>query len=248
MEEELQQSVLLSEDAEYETADSFADNGADSPAREGTQAEAHATEPGLEVGSQDMGSDDEELSDRDASGEEIEEDVYGEEDHDRLAQQIIVGDAAADGDDEEDGEQDEDAEGDDEDLEEGVGAVKIKPGESDDEDAESDVSELPSAPDESDEDGAAWEEGDAADEDDESDTAPPNTCIFCKQDEENDPSEDFEAFLDCSVCGENAHQQCARDAAAMTEKNHSQKWKCPECINGDTDADDGDVDMKDDVT
>ncbi|XP_044719109.1 MOZ/SAS family domain-containing protein [Hirsutella rhossiliensis] len=206
MEEELQQSVLLSEDAEYETADSFADNATDSTPRE------------------DMGSDDDdELSDRDASGEEIDEDASDE-----------------------DGEQDEDAEGDDDDLEEGVGAVKIKPGEAeDDEDAESEVSELPSVPDEeSDEDGAAWEDGDVAD-DDESDAAPPNACTFCKQDEENDPSEDFEAFLTCTTCGENAHQQCARDAVALTEKNHSKDWRCPECYTGNSDVDDDEIEIKD---
>ncbi|KAM4062857.1 MOZ/SAS family protein [Hirsutella rhossiliensis] len=245
MEEELQQSVLLSEDAEYETADSFADNATDSTPREGRGAAAHSTSTGVAVASRDMGSDDDdELSDRDASGEEIDEDASGEEDDDHMAQQIIVGDAAPGED--EDGEQDEDAEGDDDDLEEGVGAVKIKPGEAeDDEDAESEVSELPSVPDEeSDEDGAAWEDGDVAD-DDESDAAPPNACTFCKQDEENDPSEDFEAFLTCTTCGENAHQQCARDAVALTEKNHSKDWRCPECYTGNSDVDDDEIEIKD---
>ncbi|EQL04196.1 Acyl-CoA N-acyltransferase [Ophiocordyceps sinensis CO18] len=243
MQEELQRSVLLSEAAEYGTAESSANNGAASTPHESGGAAAQSALTG--VGSRDAGSDDDELSDRDASGEEIDQDASGEEDDDPMAQQIIVGDAAPGEDDEEDGEQDEDAEGDDDDLEEGVGAVKIKPGESDnDEDADSDVSELPSVPDEeSDEDEAAWEDGDVAD-DDESDAAPPNTCTFCKQDEENDPSEDFEAFLACAACGENAHQQCARDAAALTTKNHSKGWKCPECYTGNSDVEDGDVDIK----
>ncbi|PHH80731.1 hypothetical protein CDD80_79 [Ophiocordyceps camponoti-rufipedis] len=243
MEEELQQSVLLSEEAEYETADSFADNGTEStgppPVAGSAEADATATRGGVDS---DEGEDDQ-LSDRDASGEEVDDDAYMEEENDALTQQIIVGQEPVDGDDDDDDDDQEDAD----DGDEGVGAVKIKPGESvnddDDDDAESDVSELPSA--ESDEE-VAWEEGDAADEDDDSEAAPPNTCIFCKQDEENDPSEDFEAFLDCISCGENAHQQCARDAAAMTERNHSKAWKCPDCYAGDSEGDDGDVDVKDD--
>jgi hypothetical protein len=57
---------------------------------------------------------------------------------------------------------------------------------------------------------------------------------FCQQDEEHDPSEDFEEYLACAVCGDNcmlisfkhsilsskaniavAHRQCARDAGAL---------------------------------
>ncbi|PFH56194.1 hypothetical protein XA68_16916 [Ophiocordyceps unilateralis] len=233
MEEELQQSVLLSEDAEYETADSFADNATETAAAPGI---AGSAESDARQGVNSDEEDDDQLSDRDASGEEIDDDAYIEEENDALAQQIIVGDISIEGD---DGDQ-----GDADDADEGVGAVKIRPGESvNEDDAESDVSDLPSA--ESDEE-VAWEEEDAADEDDDSDAAPPNTCIFCKQDEENDPSEDFEAFLDCTSCGENAHQQCARDAAAMTEKNHSKAWKCPDCYAGDSELDDGEIDMKDD--
>lgn len=235
MEEELQQSVLLSEGADYDAADSGADSATKSMAPNARGWAAGSAQAGAAAGDADS---DEELSDRDASGEEIDDDASGEEDNDPLSRQIMVGDATAEADNEEDSEL-EDADGEDDDVEdEGVGAVKIKPGELDD------VSDLPSAADDdSDDDEAAWEEADAADEDEESDTAPANTCMFCKQDEENDPSEDFEAFLACTGCGENAHQQCARDAAAMTERNHAKKWKCPECFTGESDAD---VDMKDD--
>lgn len=38
---------------------------------------------------------------------------------------------------------------------------------------------------------------------------------FCGQDEENDPSEEFEVYLACTVCGDNAHQQCARNADSL---------------------------------
>lgn len=233
MEEELQQSVMLSEDGEYDTADT------------GDQAPSSLTHARLQKnGDVDVsGSEDEELSDQDASGEELDQDASGEEDNDRMDQQIVVG-SATPGHGE---EYDEDAEGED-DLDEEVGAVKVKPVDSEDEDMGSDGSDAQSAAeeeesddeeDEEDEEGA-WEEGDAGDEDEESDAVQSNTCMFCKQDEENDPSEDFEAFLACTRCGENgkelpslmqkcnwsvlansfvAHQQCARDAAAMTEKN-----------------------------
>ncbi|RDA93760.1 hypothetical protein CP533_0279 [Ophiocordyceps camponoti-saundersi (nom. inval.)] len=207
------------------TADSFADN-----ATESTAAPVVADSALHQSAESDQEDGDDQFSDRDASGEEIDDDAYVEEENDT---QIIVGHGGIQ----------EDEDGDAEDLDEAVGAVKIKPGESvNDDDAESDVSDLPSA--ESD-DEAAWEDEDAADEDDDSEAASPNTCMFCKQDEENDPSEDFEAFLDCISCGENAHQQCARDAAAMTEKN---PWKCPECCADDTDADGGDVNMNEDAS
>ncbi|RCI16626.1 hypothetical protein L249_3330 [Ophiocordyceps polyrhachis-furcata BCC 54312] len=221
-------SVLLSEDAEYETADSFADN-----ATESTAVPVVADSTVQLCAESDEEDEDDQFSDRDASGEEIDDDAYIEDENDT---QIIVGHVAMQG------EEDGDAE----DLDEAVGAVKIKPGESfHDEDAESDVSDLPSA---DSDDEVAWEEEDAADEDDDSEAASPNTCMFCKQDEENDPSEDFEAFLDCISCGDNAHQQCARDAAAMTERNHSKAWKCPECCADDSDADDGDANMNEDAS
>jgi len=60
----------------------------------------------------------------------------------------------------------------------------------------------------------------------------PNLCVFCGQSEENDPSEDFEEYLACAVCGDNgmleccisdlrdadiilAHQSCARDGKTL---------------------------------
>jgi len=60
----------------------------------------------------------------------------------------------------------------------------------------------------------------------------PNLCVFCGQSEENDPSEDFEEYLACAVCGDNgmlessvrgfvyadksvAHQSCARDEKTL---------------------------------
>lgn len=210
MEEELQQSVMLSEDDRaYETADT---------AEEGStiNAASEAVTGANTYGAAGQSNQDEDMSDRDASGEEIEEedeDAEGEEDVDPMSHHISARNGTKDeesGEDDEEDEEDVDAEG--EDVEEAVGAVKIKPGASDDEeededDAESEISDAPSnveddSSEEEDEEEAAWEAPEAG-EDEESDTGHANICIFCKETEENDPSEDFEAFLGCSRCGGN---------------------------------------------
>lgn len=223
MEEELQQSVMLSEDAEYETADTAGEDvftPAATKERTLSTVFAQTTIRGTDGMEVDEEDDDDELSDRDASGEEIDEEMDQDaegEDYTEIVvdQQIVVSngrpfqmnDDDNDDDDEEEDEEDEDADG-EEDGDEGVGAVKIKPGDTDDEDeddedAESDVSEpLSNAEDDSDEE-PAWEDAGEVEEDDESETGPSNVCMFCKQDEENDPSEDFEAFLTCTRCNEN---------------------------------------------
>ena len=200
MEEELQQSVLLSEEgAEYETADTGADGST-------INAASHLSDRDMASSGEKSSADEDydSFSDRDASGEEVDEDAEGEVDNTYGNQKTAVSGARRD-DDDDDVDDDEDAEGDDDDGE-GVGAVKIKPGDSEDEDEESDVSEPPRDGDEEseDEEGAAWDGADGADEeDDDSETGPTNTCAFCKQDEEHDPSEDFEAFLTCQGCGDN---------------------------------------------
>lgn len=230
MEEELQQSVLLSEEAEYDTADS-APGGSAKSAAQGIEAGGDTDASGDELSGAD-----EELSDRDASGEELDQDASGEEDNDILARQIVVGDAAVEEEDdgESDDENDEDAEGEDEDPDEGVGAVKIRPGESsqdDADDAESEVSDLPSVVDEESDEEVAWEDANGVEEEEESDTAPSNTCVFCKQDEENDPSEDFEAFLACEGCGENGMPApyFARCGCGFVAHSCSSPTMCPGC-------------------
>ncbi|EEY23200.1 histone acetyltransferase mst2 [Verticillium alfalfae VaMs.102] len=99
---------------------------------------------------------------------------------------------------------------------EGVGAVKIRPGDTDDEDDDVDSEQSHSTTDGSeDSDGAAaWEDAPESheDEDEESGAAGRTLCLFCKQDEEHDPGEDFEDYLMCSHCGEN----CAFDTKDET--------------------------------
>ncbi|KAM3561963.1 hypothetical protein ARSEF4850_002979 [Beauveria asiatica] len=236
MEEQLQQSVMLSEDGAFGSSPS-----------------------GLGPADTISPNGDEEMSDRDASGEEIEEgdeDAEGEEDNDLIQQQINAGHQSivasakplSDVDDEEvEGEDEEEVEGEDEEEEErknsdddddddGVDLVKIRPDSDGEGDSEASTHESEA---EEDEGAAAWEdEANEEDEEDESAESPSNACIFCKQDEENDPSEDFEAYLSCKRCGDHAHQQCAREAAAITEDNVAQNWKCPECIDKSSDDED----------
>ncbi|KAH8730928.1 hypothetical protein GQ44DRAFT_723162 [Phaeosphaeriaceae sp. PMI808] len=61
----------------------------------------------------------------------------------------------------------------------------------------------------------------------------PNVCIYCNQDEENDPSPEFEEYLACSVCGDNAHRQCARDANTLSPDDVATHWRCTACIQND---------------
>ncbi|TQV97709.1 protein mst2 [Cordyceps javanica] len=221
MEEQLQQSVMISEDGAYES----------SPSGQGT-----TNAPSL--------NGEEEMSDRDASGEEIEEgdeDAEGEEDNDLLQQQINAGHQSivasaklSSDDDDEDGREEESDE-------DGVDLVKVRTESDDDGDSQASTHESEA---EEDEEAAVWdEEVDERDEEDASVASRSNVCTFCKQDEEDDPSEDFEAYLTCKRCGDHAHQQCAREAAAMTEENDAQNWKCPECIDKSSDdEDDAEVD------
>ncbi|KAH8668143.1 hypothetical protein BGZ60DRAFT_470092 [Tricladium varicosporioides] len=127
---------------------------------------------------------------------------------------------------------------------EGVGAVKIQPGlledNDDDDDAlssmDDDSSESAGSRDDDDEskdstDAEVEHEWEAAADEEEEEPANPNRCIFCQQDEENDPSEEFELYLSCGVCGDNAHRQCARNADALKSDEEAESWYCPDCVS-----------------
>ncbi|KAF7720000.1 Uncharacterized protein PECH_008132 [Penicillium ucsense] len=60
-------------------------------------------------------------------------------------------------------------------------------------------------------------------------------CIFCTQDEEHDPSEDFEEWFTCAVCGDHSHRQCAREQEAHNELEGS--WRCPSCVQNNLQPD-----------
>lgn len=201
MEEELQQSVLLSQDPDWVNSENETSHLSNKGITVATVRQAHDS-----ATSEYPDAD----SDRDASGEDIEEDAEGEDEFDALNPHSVA--SNPDEDTSEDAEGDEDDEFADEDEDEDdVVRFRRRKSVPDVED-ESDVSEPPSAADDDSEGEQAWEDArDAAEEDDrDSEAAPLNTCAFCKQDEEHDPSEDFEAFLSCVRCGENgkshAHQ------------------------------------------
>ncbi|KAI1654818.1 hypothetical protein F4813DRAFT_196512 [Daldinia decipiens] len=129
----------------------------------------------------------------------------------------------------------EDDDDEDEDENEGVGAVKIKPGHE-----ESDSDDDSSLGSGSTRESTEWEEvveNDDEEEEEDSDAVDPNNCIFCKKAEEHDPGPEFEAHLACKKCGEHAHQQCAREEGALDDKNNASIWRCPDCAAGDSGSD-----------
>ncbi|KAL8774415.1 MAG: hypothetical protein Q9194_004041 [Teloschistes cf. exilis] len=82
------------------------------------------------------------------------------------------------------------------------------------------------------EDAAAqeWEAGSDGGEDASGEVATRNNCVFCGQDEEHDPSEEFEEYMACAVCGDNSHRQCARDANSLSSDDDAKYWRCPTCV------------------
>jgi histone acetyltransferase SAS3 len=58
-----------------------------------------------------------------------------------------------------------------------------------------------------------------------------NNPRFCGQDEEHDPSEEFEEYLECVICGNNAHRQCARDEDALESDEDASAWRCKVCVD-----------------
>ncbi|KAI1104926.1 hypothetical protein F4804DRAFT_164566 [Jackrogersella minutella] len=181
--------------------------------------------------------DEAEEDDEEPSGDDVHDDddafdvdAEGEEDEDIVPRRIHPNMASSD----EDDDEQEAAEEDDEN--EGVGAVKIKPGDTDNEsDSEDDISLASGSSGR--ESAAEWE--DAVDNDDEeeeeeeeSEAAETNICMFCKKN-----GEEFEAYLTCKGCGDHAHQQCARDEGALDSKTSISNWKCLECAGEDAGSD-----------
>lgn len=240
-EKQIQQSMPTSEDdAEYEEDfDQDVDMGANAEAFAANKQLLNGVHQAHVEGSEDEDEDDED-EDRDkddAEGDEDElsdRDAEGEEDDDHMEDTLRVEQDRA-GDEE---EEDEDEDG------EGVGAVKIQPaGLDEDEDAASaqdddeesddtadDVSKNSSESESEAEVEGEWE-AEAAQDDEETERVDPNRCIFCQQDEDHDPSPEFEEYLACAVCGDNAHRQCARDADALESDEDAEKWRCPGCVS-----------------
>lgn len=91
---------------------------------------------------------------------------------------------------------------------------------------------------------APWEDAPEGDDEEELEALTPNICVFCKQDEENDPGEEFEEPLACLGCGETcmlatshglnyhrltcdpAHQHCARTAGSIPQSGSKSSGSC----------------------
>ncbi|KAK5174052.1 Histone acetyltransferase [Saxophila tyrrhenica] len=169
----------------------------------------------------------EELDGEDAAGEEDAEGEVVEED---------VGSEA-------------DAEGEDDDEEAGgeiVGAVKTRSARSKGKQRAEETEESEAVPedegDDSDDDSSKpeeedWEAVDEAVEDEEVGNATASRCVFCGQDEEHDPGDEFEEYLACAVCGDNAHRHCAREAETLASDEDAAEWRCTECIDNGLEAD-----------
>ncbi|KAF7507741.1 hypothetical protein GJ744_010170 [Endocarpon pusillum] len=115
--------------------------------------------------------------------------------------------------------EDEQKSNDESDSEEDVG-IRVRNSEASGTDSESRESEI-------EEFQASGSNGD--EDEDEGPVDSQNNCIFCGQGEEDDPSEDFEPYLSCLVCGEHSHYQCARENNALGQERDSEDWLCPPC-------------------
>lgn len=178
--------------------------------------------PETQTSQQDVHSTDAEGSDVDAEGSDMDaegEEVDDEDEAEPVGAVKIALRRTARSDEEEDY--------DNEDEDEGVAhSSDAKTSDSDESSAES-------------EEEAPWQAGSDKEEEAELAKSNPNVCVYCNQDEEHDPSEDFEPYLSCAVCGDNgksgvqlvvpsifesadmrcvpaAHAQCARDADTLS--------------------------------
>lgn len=215
MEDELQHSAWLSDDAEYDTADSSWDIDAKPAGIDPTRGldnhiDGHASRY-LTSRQDDRGSDES------ASAEDMdeEEDAPGDANEDSPPSNLSSADdeQLEDADLEMEDQGDSDAEGDAE-LEQGVEDIRLKEGESDEEDElnsgdsdlqtshEEEFDEDEADEDVDDEDEEVWEEAGGVEDEESDDELPPHSCLFCKQDEEKDAGEDDEAYIACTGCGE----------------------------------------------
>lgn len=264
MEEELQRSVMVLEGADIQLGDPESDH-IDPRASEGVsdasmasynddsvlvangrQDQSHIVDSVESEHEEDAGGDDEDGDQEDGQDHEdddIDDDEEEEADSGQEDSEISDEDNEAEEDAEHPSESPsarrggasakEDAE--EEDDDEGVGAVKIRPGETDDDDSEdSNLSDGQSDSSEESDGEAAWEEAveqneedEDEDEEDEDDNIPLGNCMFCKDGDERG------SYLKCRGCGEHSHEECARNNSTLDDTANAGKWKCPECASVD---------------
>ncbi|KAI9806081.1 MAG: hypothetical protein M1833_004488 [Piccolia ochrophora] len=197
---------------------------------------------------EDAGSDEDSVADEEMFDAEEGSSASGS---DQEASEEDAEDESAKDADEEDEEEDEegDAEGDETQAdEEGepVGAVKIpeRGDESTSEESEEEIEDTGAVDDRSEsEAGTAkasssadsevegqWEEGSEGADEEEIAVQNRNRCIFCGEDEDHDPSEEYEEYMACAVCGDNSHRQCARTNDSLKPEQDVDTWRCPGCV------------------
>ncbi|TKA77487.1 hypothetical protein B0A55_05376 [Friedmanniomyces simplex] len=179
-----------------------------------------------------------ELEEQDADAE-VAEVLYTEQDAQAEEPEFRGGDG---------GDSDADAEvaeeDDEDDMGEIVGAVKTRSNRTRQKQAEREDSEAVVEAEEGGSDDESpksaeedWEAVDDAGEDLEAGNAAANRCVFCEQDEEHDPGADFEEYLACAVCGDNAHRYCARQAGSLASDEDASTWRCKDCVANGLEAD-----------
>ncbi|CAK4019938.1 histone acetyltransferase, MYST family [Lecanosticta acicola] len=184
--------------------------------------------------------------------EEEDAPVAEELDEEELEEDIEEPEAEGEGEEEEDSDADapgEDVEDEEDDDGEIVGAVKTrssrsrarKTSQDEESEAEIDDHDADSENESSQAEEEDWEAADDVDEDQKIGNPDANRCVFCEQGEEDDPSEEFEEYLACSVCGDNAHRQCAREAGSLASDEDASHWRCSECVANGLEEDFKDV-------
>ncbi|GAB7340306.1 hypothetical protein MBLNU457_6761t2 [Dothideomycetes sp. NU457] len=180
-----------------------------------SQKEAEVAEEDVEMQEADSEDEDAEAVDEDGS----EEDAEGEEVDDEDDEPQRRGKAEEENDEGEDDDEDDDNDS------EIVGAVKRRSTrsrrtnhtEDDDEQsaAGSDGEDDSDSSDSSAENEWDAEDDEAEEEEVEAENGGSNRCVFCGQDEEHDPGEDFEEPLSCAVCGD----------------SDPSRWRCTDCVS-----------------
>ncbi|QGA17671.1 hypothetical protein EYB26_005346 [Talaromyces marneffei] len=82
-----------------------------------------------------------------------------------------------------------------------------------------------------------WEAESNGNDENDADKLIRSNCIFCGQDEDHDPSEDFEEYLTCAVCGDHSHRQCAREQNAFSDDEDAERWRCTVCVQNNLQPD-----------
>ncbi|KAK6536186.1 hypothetical protein TWF281_000431 [Arthrobotrys megalospora] len=119
--------------------------------------------------------------------------------------------------------------------ESGSGDDRSASGDSDSDDSGSTDDSTSSSSSSDDSSSSGEEAWDGQSDDNEETTGPsPNRCIFCGGEEDEDPSETYEESLECKICNNTAHRQCARNhkgpgQLAADGEDAISNWRCSTC-------------------